>query len=86
MRVVAVHDSARLTAKAKGHAMTKPPSSGAQKRKSPTPASIAPGTSSTKPLSISSMIAIETVSAARAIGTIAASGRRARSSGSDVRL
>ena len=40
----------------------------------------------TKPLSISSMIAIETVSAASAFGTIAANGSRARSNGSEVRL
>jgi hypothetical protein len=58
--------SARFTGKAAQNAMAKPTARLHHKSKSPSPASIAPGTSNTKPLSTSYLTAIETVSAANA--------------------
>lgn len=76
---------ARFTAKATGQATTNPPSSGSQKRASPRPASIASGTSTIVRLSITSMTAIETVSAASTIGATVASGMPEHSSGTAMR-
>ena len=52
-----------------------------QNSRSPRPASIAPGTSSTIALSTTSIVAMLSVSEASAIGTTAASASPARSSG-----
>jgi hypothetical protein len=58
--------SARLTGNAAQNAMKSPTPRLHQKRKFPSPASIAPGTSRMKALSTISITAIDTVSAARA--------------------
>ena len=74
----------RFTKNAGPKATAKPPSKGPQKSGSLRSASIAPGTAITTALSISSMTVINTVSAARAIGTTATSASPERSNGSEV--
>jgi hypothetical protein len=90
--VVLVHDGgplpramrARLARNANGQAIANPTSSGHQNRGLPSPASIAPGTSRMNPLSIASMIAIDTVSDASAVLTITPTASPARINGTEV--
>jgi hypothetical protein len=73
--------SQRFRGSANAPATTSATDSAPQKSTSPTPASMAPGTSSMIPLSTISMTAIEAVSDASAIGMTAAIVKPARNSG-----
>jgi hypothetical protein len=76
--------SIRLTGNAATKAIAKPMASDHQKRKSESPAAIAPGTRRMKALSTISMTAIETVSAASATRAALRNGSPARLSGNKV--
>ncbi len=70
-----------MTGKATRPAIAKATDRLPQNSTSPTPASIAPGIARTITLSTISMVAIESVSEARAIGMTVATARPARSNG-----
>ena len=77
--------SQRLTGTVATNAIASEKASEPQKSSALRPASMAPGTASTMALSTTSIVAIDSVSEARAIGITAPSARPARSSGRLVR-
>ena len=77
--------SQRLTGTVRTNAMKRANASEPQKSRSESPASIAPGMTSRIALSTTSIVAIDRVSDARAIGITTASARPARRSGRLVR-
>ena len=76
---------ARLTGTVRTKAAARANERAPQKRSEPSPASIAPGTTTMIRLSTTYIVAMETVSEARAIGITAESASPARSSGRLVR-
>ena len=77
---------ARLTGTVSTKAITRESARLPQNSRSVSPACMAPGTASTTTLSTTSMVRIDTVSAASATPMAAFSGSPARSTGQTVRL